>query len=140
MRIVIDTNVLVSAFFWGGLPRKLVDLAVASELRAITSLELLTEYTEVLAEDFHLPHERIILAIRDVLSYSEVITTVTNKINDLRDPDDEKVIACAIAGNADYIITGDNDLLIRGVIKDIKIIRVRDFLDTHELNASSNTP
>ncbi len=131
MRVVIDTNVLISALFWGGRPRQVVDLAVTGEIQAITSPELLAEFEEVLTEDFLLPREKVESAVRDVLSYSEVIASLAETPGDLRDPDDEKVAACALAGNADYVVTGDKDLLSHRTLSGIMVLSVRKFLEVH---------
>jgi len=67
MRVVLDTNVLISALFWGGQPRRLVDLAIAGRIQAITSPELLGELERVLAEDFEVPQDKVEFVLRDVL-------------------------------------------------------------------------
>lgn len=128
MRVVIDTNVLISALFWGGHPRRVVDQAIAGQVQAVTSPQLLSEFARVLGEGFGLPAEKVALAVRDVLSFSEVV--VPTEIGDeARDPDDNHVIACASAGKAEAIITGDADLLALGRARGVRICRVRAFLD-----------
>jgi len=129
MRVVLDTNVLISALFWGGAPRRVVDLAAAGHCQAITSPELLAELEAVLAEDFGVPQDKLELVLRDILSYAEVVTAVEEPELPVRDLADVKVIACAIAGRADCIVTGDQDLLSLPLVGAIRILSVRDFLD-----------
>jgi putative PIN family toxin of toxin-antitoxin system len=131
MRAVVDTNVLISALFWGGTPRRVVDLAATGRFRAVTSPELLGELETVLAEDFGLPQEKVELVLRDILSYAEVITPVAAPEVPVRDLSDAKVLACAVAAGADCIVTGDQDLLSLGSAGDISIITPRAFLDLH---------
>lgn len=131
IRALPDTNVLISALFWGGLPRRVVDLAVAGRFQAITSPELINEFEEVLAEDFHLPQELLDLILRDTISYCEVVTPEAEVEAPIRDQADVKVLSCAISGRADFIITGDNDLLALKELRAIRIVTVREFLETH---------
>ncbi len=131
MRVVLDTNVLISALFWGGAPRRVVDLAVSGRFQALTSPELLVEFEAVLREDFDLPQDRIERALRDVLSYAEVIAVLEEPAIPVRDAADTKVLACALVGGADYLVTGDQDLLTLETVGDTHIVTIRAFLDRH---------
>lgn len=131
MRAVIDTNVLISALFWGGQPRRVVDLAAAGRFQAVTSPELLVELEGVLAGDFGVPQDRVDLVLRDILSYAEVVAPTQELAVAVRDPSDIKVIACAVAGRADFIVTGDRDLLALGEPQGIRFVAVREFLKVH---------
>jgi len=130
MRVVLDTNVLVSALFWGGQPRRVVDLAIAGRLQAVTSPELLAELEQVLAEGFAVPQDRVELVLRDVLSYAEVAVPLEEVDIPVRDRDDAKVLAAARAGRAACIVTGDRDLLEIGEVHGIAILTVREFLSS----------
>ena len=128
MRAVVDTNVFISGLFWGGRPRRVMDLAAAGRFQALTSAELLLELEDVLTEDFEVPQERVDLVLRDVLSYAEMIVPGGEPSIAVRDVDDVKVIACAIAGRADCIITGDRDLLSLGDVQGISVLTPEEFL------------
>lgn len=128
MRVVLDTNILVSALFWGGQPRRLVDLAAVGRIRAVISPELLAELEAVLAEDFQVPQNKVEQALRDVLSYAEVTVPLGELEVPVRDPGDIKVVACAVAGRADCIVTGDKDLVSLHHVQDIEILTARAFL------------
>ena len=128
MRAVVDTNVFISGLFWGGRPRRVMDLAAAGRFQALTSAELLLELEDVLTEDFEVPQERVDLVLRDVLSYAEMIVPGEEPSVAVRDVDDVKVIACAIAGRADCIITGDRDLLSLGDVQGISVLTPAQFL------------
>lgn len=128
MRAVVDTNVFISGLFWGGRPRRVMDLAAAGRFQALTSAELLLELEDVLTEDFEVPQERVDLVLRDVLSYAQMIVPREEPTVAVRDADDVKVIACAIAGGADCIITGDRDLLSLREVQGISVFTPEEFL------------
>ncbi len=130
MRVVLNTNVLISALFWGGQPRRVVDLAIAGRIQAVTSPELLAELEQVLAEDFAVPQETVELVLRDTLSYAEVTVPVEEVHIAVRDSGDTKVIAAAMAGRGDCIVTGDRDLLVIVEAHGIAIVTVREFLSS----------
>jgi len=128
MRVVVDTNVLISGLFWGGRRRRVMDLAAAGRFQALTSVELLLELEDVLTEDFGVPQEQVDLVLRDVLSYAEMIVPGEETGVAVRDADEVKVIACAIAGGADCIVTGDQDLLSLGEVQGISVLAPAQFL------------
>ena len=129
-RVVFDTNVLISSLFWKGPSRDIVDLAIAHKIKSITSQEILEELEAVLYEDFQdIPYKRIEEIVRDVLSYSEVATIDEITVKGLRDFKDAKIIATAKSAKADYIVTGDKDLLVLNEVKNIRIVNPRAFLE-----------
>lgn len=131
IKVVFDTNVLISSLFWKGNSRSIVDLAISNKIKSITSSEILEEVEAVLYEDFpKVPYNKIEEIIKDILSYSSVIAAGVITVTDLRDIKDTKIIACAISAKADYIVTGDKDLLILKEYKGIKIISPKSFLDS----------
>jgi putative PIN family toxin of toxin-antitoxin system len=130
MRVVIDTNVLISAIFWGGKPKRLLNAVRRREMIFLVSESLLEELEEVLtAEDkpFNLEKEsaqRIVRHLREIARPILIKSTVSI----CRDEDDNRVLECALDGMADYIITGDKDLLDLVSFEGIKIVKVADFL------------
>ena len=127
MNVVFDTNVLISALFWGGTPRRVVDLAVHQHIGSVTSIEILQELQSVLSEDFQVPPAKLKDILRDIISYSNLVKVKPLHIK-IRDLDDLKVIACAVAAKADYIVTGDKDLLILRQFRSIQIVTPAEFL------------
>jgi len=130
MRVVIDTNVLISATFWGGKPKQLLNAVRRREVIFLVSEKLLEELEEVLtAEDkpFNLEKEsaqRILGHLREIAKPILIKSTVSI----CRDEDDNRVLECALDGMADYIVTGDKDLLDLVSFEGIKIVKVADFL------------
>ena len=128
-RAVLDTNVLISSLFWKGPSRHIVDLAIAGKIVAITSAEILEELEAVLSEDFSdIPYKRIEEIVRDVLSYSQVVPIENITIKGLRDFKDAKIVSTALSSKAEYIVTGDKDLLVLEKYKGILILNPRSFL------------
>ena len=129
MRVVIDTNVLISAIFWTGKPKRLLNFVRRGDVTFLTSEALLAELREVLTSEdkpFRLSEgdaDRIIDHLKDI---AEVVPT-TSKLSICKDEADNRVLECALDGDADYIITGDKDLLDLKRFKGIRIVKVGDF-------------
>lgn len=129
MKVVIDTNIFVSSFF-GGNPRKIVDLWRKEKLTLCLSKDILDEYIEVLRR-IGLKDEDELEELLSLFSkgFNIAFTTKTPKITLVDDdPDDDKFIECAVALKADVIITGDKALeAIKEHLK-IKILTPAQFL------------
>ena len=125
-KVVIDTNILISGIFWGGIPSKVLEKWELNEFEVFISLDILEEYLEVI--------ERISKAksLKDewksyIVKNSKIIE-VSDKPKVSRDINDDKFIWCALAAKADFIVTGDMDLLILEQFKTITILKPREFL------------
>jgi putative PIN family toxin of toxin-antitoxin system len=127
VRIVLDTNVLVSGIFWGGAPLKILDLWVSGALNLVITPEIFDEYARVINE---LGGKQPALAAQwvDLLTLYPVIITKCAPISLSRDPDDDKFLECAVAGNADCIVSGDDDLLALKQIHVIPILKPAAFI------------
>jgi uncharacterized protein len=130
VRVVIDTNVLISATFWPGKPKQLLNQVRRGTIDFLTSEILLVELKEVLTRDdkpFKLSEEEaqhVLAAVLDIAEIVEPHSVVTR----CRDEADNRVLECAVDGQADWIITGDRDLLDLKSFEGIKIVTVADFL------------
>jgi uncharacterized protein len=130
IHVVLDNNVFISGLFWNGTCRKVVDLAMSGSFISYTSREILQELEQVLYEDFiDIPRARIEEIIKDILSFAHVVPARRMVVKQLRDIKDAKIISCAISSGADYIVTGDKDLLVLKEYRNIKILSPREFLD-----------
>jgi uncharacterized protein len=112
VKVVLDTNVLVSALiFPGGLPEQIYGLALEGEIDLVTSSPLLVELARVLAVKFGWARSRIDRALTQVLRVADLVDP-TATINEVRaDPADNRVLEAAAEGKADVIVSGDRDLL-----------------------------
>lgn len=132
MRVVVDTNVFVSSFF-GGNPRKIIDLWKKEKITLCLSKDILDEYVEVLRrvglQDENELEELLALFAR---GFNIIFTAKTPKIKAVKDdPDDDKFIECAVALKAEVIITGDKVLKTIGTYRLIKILTPQQFLEDY---------
>ena len=128
MKIVIDTNVLISAMYFGGNPRKLVRLLLKDSFDAFANEEIVNEYNEVTDEFMEKYEDKLAdVALPDIISKMHQIE-VTTEVHICRDPDDDKFIGCAIDSKSKYIVSGDKDLLAVDKYENVDIVTVADFL------------
>jgi putative PIN family toxin of toxin-antitoxin system len=139
MRIVVDTNVLISAFFWGGLPADVVEANREGRCTIVTSEALLAELLLVLQRDkFTKQLQRMNRTPQEFLhNYRadvEVVDVIplAQPVSD--DPDDDRVLACALSGKAEAIVSGDDDLLRLKSFSDIPVMRPAEFLEKLKQN------
>lgn len=131
MRVVIDTNVLISAIFWTGKPKQILNKVRQEEITFLTSEFILEELKNVLRKadkPFKLSEEdadRIVIAMRELA----VVVKIGSHVSVCQDENDNRVLECALDGNADCIITGDFHLLQLGSFQKINIMTASDFLD-----------
>ena len=131
MRVVFDTNVLISALITTGKPRELFQMAAKRKIQLITSKEILKEFTEVASD----PRIKKYADQQDVIAFLKIIDTAA-KITKIKsqftaideDPDDDVVLRTAVDGKANYIASGDKHLLSKGTFKGIRILTVDETL------------
>ncbi|MGD0196146.1 MAG: putative toxin-antitoxin system toxin component, PIN family [Candidatus Dormibacteria bacterium] len=126
MRVVLDTNVLVSALHFGGRPRRLLDDVLRGDLTLIIGPAILGELEDVLVDTCGWASERA-SAVRAELEAIADVVTPAEVPHVCRDPDDDQILAIAITGSADALVTGDADLLALGAHGGINISSVADF-------------
>lgn len=129
-RVVADTNILVSAFISSGAPRRVFERVLEGRLTLIASHETLEEFERVISrEKFGLPKE-VAAGIADLVKAVSVVVEPKEKLKVIqRDPKDNLFLECAIAGSAEYIVTGDNDLLSLNEFKRVKIVKSEELLE-----------
>ena len=126
IRAVLDTNVVVSALLFSGPPSRLVSAWQSGRLRPVVSAPILDEYIRVLAyPKFKLTNTEIRgLLEEELIPFIETVTAVPTNIPDLRDPDDAKFIACAVAAGVRWLVSGDDDLLNLHHVESVDILSV----------------
>jgi len=133
MKITVDTNILISAAFWLGNPHRIIKKVEDGKLKLVLSAEILEEFEEILRQDkFRLKLENMNAAISDVVNklteMSEVVG-ISSRIKAVKeDPDDDKVLECAVNGKADFIVSGDRHLLEMREYRGIKIVTAKEML------------
>lgn len=129
MRIVVDTNVIASAVYFGGKPYDLLKLIMEEKVSAIASKEIVDEYEEILARLQHkFPKLSKSIPFQEIVGKLTVIK-VSSDIRICRDSEDDKFISCAVDGRCIYIVSGDNDLLSLKDYDGIEIITVVQFFE-----------
>jgi putative PIN family toxin of toxin-antitoxin system len=132
MKIVLDTNVLISALIKSGKPRELILKIAKEKVQVILSKEILKEFIEVTDDPRikkYVQEDTKIRFLKAIGSISSVVR-VKSKFKVLKeDPDDDIVLRTAHDGKADYIISGDRHLLSLKRFKKIKIVTVAQMLD-----------
>ena len=128
MKAVFDTNVLVAALVAEGICSKLLTRGRKKQFHLIICPVILQELARVLIKKFSATRNEVHSALQIV---SEAIHSVVHPSQSLqsvcRDPDDDAILACAMEARADYLVTGDVDLLELKVFKGIQIVTPRDF-------------
>lgn len=127
IRVVLDTNILVSAILFGGKPEQILRHLIEKKIQVIISSVLLSELKEVFSKKFPLREPDLELTIRSMEKTFEIVQP-RRSIDVARDEDDNRVLEAAIEGKCNYIITGDEDLLDLKKYKNIKILTPEDFL------------
>ena len=128
--VTFDTNVYISALnFSRGKPRQLLQMAMDGEVLVAISDAIMQEVLRVMREKFHAAAADLQEAEAIVAGCTERVipTQVLDVVKD--DPDDNRIVECAVASGSNCIGTGDNDLLRLGEFAGIKMIGVNDFLE-----------
>jgi len=128
LRIVLDTNVLVSAFvFPGGAPETVYRLAVEERLELITSRPLLAEFGRVLSEKFDAPRAAT-EAVAQIASIATVVDPTQEVAVIADDPEDNRVLEAALESRAEVTVSGDRHLLRLKSWQGVRIVSPADFL------------
>jgi putative PIN family toxin of toxin-antitoxin system len=129
-KVVLDTNVLVSALIFSGELSKIVDLWRKGKIIPVISRDTFEEFKTVLAyPKFSLTEEETMAIIEEnILPFFEVVEITANINGICRDPNDDKFLSCAVSAGVDFIVSGDKDLCDLGRYKSVRIISVSDLL------------
>jgi putative PIN family toxin of toxin-antitoxin system len=127
--LVLDTNVVISAMLFGGIPGRLIELWKKGTITPLITEEIMSEYLQVLAyPKFDLSEDEINYIInQEILPFFKVVKSKPGPSVIKKDPDDDKFIQCAIAGKAQIIISGDHHLLALKSYKEINILTPTNF-------------
>ena len=128
MKVTVDTNFLISATQWDySAAHKLLKKFILSEAEIFTTQDILDETAEVLERDFEYNEGEVKNIIGKILLFTKLIEP-KQRVDAIKDdPDDNKVIECAVESSSDYIITYDRHLLKLKEYKGIKIAKPEEF-------------
>lgn len=126
-RIVLDSNVVISGFLFGGHPARLLAHALRGSVRCFTSTPILDEIRDVLQRPkFGLSPDQSLALIEQLRDLCQVVTPARRIRVIAADPDDNMVLECAESARADLIVSGDSDLLDLGCWNRIRIVSPAD--------------
>jgi uncharacterized protein len=130
LKVVVDTNVYISAIFWGGKPRQVIDLARDNSIQIFTTEDIELEISDKLITKFGLNPNEASNVMADFSTFTKPVR-VNNRIYVVKDDhDDDKFIECALECNAVFIISGDKHLLKLKKYEGICIVNASSFLES----------
>ena len=127
LRVVIDTNIVISALNFGGNPKAVLELARKNRIHNTTSPFIINEVEKVLTQKFGWQMEVTREVLNDFRGFSHVVNP-PETLAVISYPPDNRILECAVAGRADYIISGDHHLTDLKAYDQIKIVTPTQFL------------
>ena len=129
MRIVLDTNVLISGIFWNGTPSKILEWWINDKYQVLITQPILEEYINVLNRVSKGKKDSLVNAWMLFIVENGIVVNVRKKFKLSADPDDDKFIDCAVSGSADFIVSGDEHLLDLKSVLNVNILKPNGFLE-----------
>lgn len=127
LRVVLDTNVYVSAFAFGGVPLDVVRLAIRGEIAVFLSPPILREVEGVFLHKFRWPRPRVARLLRAIRAFARSVSP-SERIHVLEDDADNRILECARSARAHVIVTGDRPLRRLEAFHHARILHPREFL------------
>jgi putative PIN family toxin of toxin-antitoxin system len=125
--LTLDSNVYISALEYGGIGARFLAMARLGTFRIDTSQAIITETIGVLRDKYRWDGYRLRFAVIELRKMANVVVPMhTLAVTD--DPDDNRILECAVEAGSDFIITYDKDLLRLGEYAGVKILRASEFL------------
>lgn len=130
MRVVFDTNIVASASFWRGKPFECLSAWARGEVSAVVSPQVLSEYFDTLEElESRYPNRIRVAWVETLTESAQLVFPVDRARGEVRDPDDEIFLECALAGSVEHLVSGDTKhLLPLREWRGIQIISADQFL------------
>jgi len=127
--IVLDTNVLISAIIFGRAPRTILEMVIAGKVRCVLSFAILDELRDVLQRPkFGFTPEQAITVVEELRGLCEILNPARRIRTIKADPDDNRILECAVEAQADTVVSGDAHLLKLKRFRGISIMTPADFL------------
>lgn len=122
MKAVLDTNVLISSTLWAGSANKTLLLLIGKNAKLYASRAILEEYAEIVRREFPQVIDKLPILMENILSFSTIAETLVKLDVVKADPDDNRIIECAVASQAEFILTYDKHLLKLKEYEGVKIL------------------
>jgi uncharacterized protein len=127
-RVTLDSNVYLSGFVFGGKPKRVLEMAIDGEIEVAVSDPIIQEVRRHLLGKFGWSEPRAAEAVESIAEFAKHVTPTETIDTVPTDPDDNRVLECAVSAGSQTIVTGDDDLLRLVAFRGIEIVRVADFL------------
>jgi putative PIN family toxin of toxin-antitoxin system len=127
-RATADSNIWVSGLNWYGKPHELLNLARDGKIELAISDAILDEFSRILHDKLEWSDDRLNSMRAEVATFTKRVSSTATLDVVKADPDDNRILECAVAAGSDVIVTGDAHLLQLGAYRGIKIMKVADFL------------
>jgi len=134
VKAVLDSNIWLSGVFWRGKPHEIVKLAESKKIQTFITKEILAEILDVLNKEkfrrlMEDPGVQTSELMRTILNISTLVEA-KEKLDVIKeDPTDNKILECAVAASAEYVVTGDKHLLELKKFGGIRFVKAKEFLD-----------
>ncbi len=140
MRVVLDSNILISAFFWNGNERLVLRACLSGPTKNVISDTIMVEVDHVFRNKFDLDDSRVLDYLMEILVHSDLVIPLTDVDHKTRDTRDNHIIETGVLGRSELIITGDEDLLSMTEIPGIQTVSAKGFLEllTHKGSKDEN--
>ena len=126
--VTADTNIYISALIFAGLPRQFLLVAEDARIRLSISEAIRQELRRILQAKFKWSEGEVDETLRHLAGCTELVRPTETLDVIKEDSDDNRVLKCAVAAGSRFIVSGDNDLLRLGRFRNIRIVKVADFL------------
>jgi uncharacterized protein len=140
MRIVVDTNVIISALVFGGVPRRVLELGAQGAISFYFSAPIQDEAERILEAKFGWDRQAILGCRRTFWSWGARVNPALSLSVVADDPDDDRILECAVAAHAEVIVSGDRHLLRLGSFRSMPIQSPRTFLDSKAWETAPRVP
>jgi putative PIN family toxin of toxin-antitoxin system len=128
LRIVLDTNIFISAALLGRVCEEIIQFCRFGKVNVFISKDIISEIEDKLRLKFLWKNKQIKIFLDNIFEFCHLVEVNEKIILIKDDPDDDKILECAISAKCDYIISGDRHLIKLGSYKKIKILEPADFL------------
>jgi putative PIN family toxin of toxin-antitoxin system len=128
IEVTADANIYISALEFKGVPLEILNRARRGTFRLSISEPVLDDVRRVLRDKFRWPSDDLDAAITELGAFTTKVKPTETLAVVEADPDDDRILECAVASGSQYIVTGDKDLLRLGSYSGIQIVTVADFL------------
>ena len=131
-RVTLDSNIYISALVFGGKPMRLLAAAIEGEIQVAVSAPIVEGVRCVLQTKVGWSEERVVEAVETIGVAAEPVTATATLDVIKTDPDDNRVIECAVAAGSEFIVSGDTDLLAIGSFDGVAVVTASAFLARFE--------